>query len=78
MEMDDLVKCPLCNGLAHLHRSELQDLLRDNHLRERIEEALGELASLKSEAPRSKAGQFANDVHHWSPNLQLWRRSSKE
>jgi hypothetical protein len=74
MENDEFVKCPLCDGLAKMRRTELQALLTGNNLREKLEKNAPEFAPMH----RPKPGEFGNGVHHWNPNLPLWNRSPKE
>jgi hypothetical protein len=37
MKDDDLLKCPLLQGLDAMHRAELLGLLNDSNLREKLE-----------------------------------------
>jgi hypothetical protein len=81
MKTDDFVKCPLCHGMAAMRRSELLALLEAEDLREKLEGNLDPLNSVTEAvqgAPGPRPGEFAQKVHHWNPNLTLWRRSSKE
>ncbi len=84
MVNDDLVKCPLCGGFTHVDKPELLAALHDPKIRQQIENYVaellhspaGELASVSTSQPQ--AGDFNKDVHHWNPNVPVWRRSPKE
>ena len=82
MKQEDLLKCPLLQGLDAMHRAELLGLLNDSNLRAKLETCLAEhqLADPKAQPAcvGAKAGNFEKDVHTWEPNAPLWRRSSKE
>ena len=81
MENDEFVKCPLCEGLAKMRRSDLLALLSEKNLREKLSKNTAEftlLARGDQQMHRPKPGEFANEVHHWNPNLPLWNRSPKE
>jgi hypothetical protein len=81
MENEELVKCPLCEGIAKVRRSDLAAWLAGNNLREKLETKTEEFTSLAKrdqEMRRPKPGEFGNQVHHWNPNLPLWNRSPKE
>ena len=81
MKTDDLVKCPLCHGVAQMRRSELLALLRAEDLREKLEGNVAQLASLTEaveSAPGPRPGEFAQKVHDWDARVTLWRRSAKE
>jgi hypothetical protein len=84
MVNDDLVKCPLCGGFTHVDKPELFAALRDPKIRQQIENYItellrspaGELASVSASQPQGR--DFNKDVHHWNPNVPVWRRSPKE
>jgi hypothetical protein len=84
MVNDDLVKCPLCGGFTHIDKPELLAALRDPKIHQQVENyvaqllrsSLGELASVAAPQPQSR--NFNQDVHHWNPNVPVWRRSPKE
>jgi len=81
MKQEDLLKCPLLQGLDAMHRAELLGLLNDSNLRSRLENCLAqhETADPKAKGGADwKSGDFEKDVHAWEPNTPLWRRSSKE
>ncbi len=81
--VNDLVKCPLCGDLTHIDNPELLTALHDSRIRQQIESYVAELL-------RSRSGEFASvgqaqqqrdfnkEVHHWNPNVPMWRRSAKE
>jgi len=82
MKQEDLLKCPLLQGLDAMHRAELLGLLNDSNLRERLENCLTQHAT---DAPgvavacaESKPTDFEKEVHTWDPKTPLWRRSAKE
>jgi hypothetical protein len=86
MKDEDLMQCPLLQGLDAMHRAELLGMLNQSNLRERLEkclsehsntaQALAEPAQVGSNAP--KCMEFEKEVHSWNPNVQLWRRGAKE
>ncbi len=84
MVNDDLVKCPLCGGFTHVDKPELLAALHDPKICRQIESYVaellrsnsGELASVSASKPESR--DFNKDVHHWNPNVPVWRRSPKE
>ncbi len=84
MVNDDLVKCPLCSGFTHVGSPELLAKLRDPKMRQQIEKfvaellqsSAGELATIG--ASQAKSTDFNKDVHHWNPNVPVWRRCPKE
>ena len=76
MKDEDLLKCPLLQGLDAMHRAELIGLLNDSSVREKLEECLAVHAASNpgctsgSGDPQKKAS--------WKPDLEAWRRSPKE
>jgi hypothetical protein len=81
MANQDILKCPLCRGEAHVKRSELIALLSDNQLPERVEKYLAELLDAHREPVAIANGvvrDFQKEVHSWNPQLPIWRRSPKE
>ncbi len=83
MVNDDLVKCPLCAGFTHINKPELLAALRDPKIRQQVENYITNLlqsrsAELAIAAPQSQSGDFQKEVHHWNPNVPVWRRSPKE
>jgi hypothetical protein len=79
MPHDDVLKCPLCQGRAEVHRSELIGLLTDRSLPAQAEKYLAELlngATMLTHA--GPARDFETAVHSWDPQLPIWRRSPKE
>ena len=77
MTSQDLHKCPFCLGQGEMRRSELIERLGQAELRQEIESCLGEAAKL---APAASKGprDFEREVHHWNPEMPMWRRSPKE
>lgn len=81
MESDEFVRCPLCDGLAKVWRSDLVALLTGNNLREKLGKNMAEvtrLAARDQAGRRLQPGEFEREVHNWNPTLPLWRRSPKE
>ena len=84
MVNDDLVKCPLCGGFTHVDKPELLAALHDPKIIQKVERyvaellrsSAGELADVGASKQQSK--DFNRDVHHWNPNVPVWRRSPKE
>jgi hypothetical protein len=82
MKREDLMKCPLLQGLDAMHRAELLGLINDSGLKEKLEQCLsqhatGERVAIAS-AAGTKADEFEQDVHKWDTKAPLWRRSEKE
>ena len=83
MKSEDLLKCPLIEGLDGMHRAELLGLMKDSNVREKVEQCLAERAEA---APVQKASDsvtkpsvdFQKEVHCWNPEQPIWRRSAKE
>ncbi len=80
MKQEDLLKCPLLQGLDAMHRAELLGLINDSNLREKMEECLAHhLADQpKPGCDEWKPADFEKSVHTWDRETPLWRRSSKE
>jgi hypothetical protein len=80
MKDEDLLKCPLLQGLDAMHRAELLGFLNDSNLREKLEKCLEQRDSRESVAssgttePRS----FDKRVHSWNPQELVFSRSPKE
>lgn len=79
MKDEDLLKCPLLQGLDAMHRAELLGFLNDSNLREKIEKCLAqhegsESAGCSEAEPRS----FDKKVHSWNPQELVFSRSPKE
>ena len=82
MKQEDLLKCPLLQGLDAMHRAELLGLLNDSKLKEKLESCLtqhvGDTPSATSACVAGKPADFEKEVHNWNPETPLWRRSAKE
>ena len=80
MKDEDLLKCPLLQGLDAMHRAQLLGLLNDSGLREKLEKCLSQHEG--SEAPEcaQPAGprDFDKRVHSWNPQELVFGRSPKE
>jgi hypothetical protein len=85
MNDQDLLRCPLLQGLDPMHRAQLIGLLNDSGVREKLEKCLAEHTSTASpEQPAAacaherKPGDFEKRVHSWDPQYSPWNRSLKE
>ena len=80
MRQEDLLKCPLLQGLDAMHRAELLGLINDSNLREKLEQCLSQHVTDEPTPKCSdwKPGDFEKGVHAWDKETPLWRRSSKE
>jgi hypothetical protein len=78
MKDEDLLKCPLLQGLDAMHRAELLGLLNDSNLREKLEACLTERGEKPSAACASEERNFEKDVHSWNPQKLVFSRSPKE
>ncbi len=86
MRDQDLLKCPLLQGLDPMNRAELLGLLNDSGVRERLEKCIAEHAALADStkepafacAPATQPGDFEKQVHSWNPKRPTWNRSPKE
>ncbi len=84
MVNDDLVKCPLCGGFTHVEKPELLVALSDPEIRQQVENYVTELLRTPSRelavvaADQAPSRDFNKEVHHWNPNVPVWRRSLKE
>jgi hypothetical protein len=78
MKQEDLMKCPLLQGLDAMHRAELLGLINDSGLKEKLEQCLSQHAPVEAVAAGAKTGNFEKDVHKWDTKTPLWRRSEKE
>jgi hypothetical protein len=84
MKDEDLLKCPLLQGLDAMHRAELLGLVNDSSLREKLEKCLTQ--HLEAEAKESvpvcaeEPGprDFEKEVHSWNPQRLVFSRSPKE
>jgi hypothetical protein len=81
MRDEDLLKCPLLQGLDAMHRAELLGLLNDSNLREKLEHCLSQHVADESQKPACgtpEARNFEKDVHSWNPQRPIFTRSPKE
>ena len=82
MKDQDLLKCPLLQGLDAMHRAELLGLLNDSNLREKLESCLsqhsGEGVTPAPCETEAKRGDFEKEVHSWNPQRLVFSRSPKE
>jgi hypothetical protein len=84
MNDQDLLRCPLLQGLDRMHRAELIGLLNDSGVREKLEKCLAEHISATDSSKEAvcahdrKPGDFEKEVHSWNPQHSPWNRSPKE
>ncbi len=82
MKNEDLLKCPLLQGLDAMHRAELLGLINDSSLREKLESCMGRLTCSGEEceesAKEAPKGAFRQDNTHWNPGPKLWPAGAKE
>ena len=83
MKEQDLLKCPLLQGLDAMHRAELLGLLNDSNLRDKLEACLTQHAQVsptgaQPEACAEEARNFQKEVHDWNPQRLIFSRSPKE
>lgn len=79
---ENLRKCPLCQGEGKLPAATIREWLANEDVRREVESCLAEAsrpvpagaAIAKGPADRD----FNKEVHHWNPQLPIWRRSPKE
>jgi hypothetical protein len=64
MESDEFVRCPLCDGLAKLWRSDLIALLTGKNLREKLQKNMAEFLppAEADQAARRLPGEFEKEV----------------
>lgn len=84
MTDEDLLKCPLLQGLDAMHRAELLGWLNtSSNLRSKMEECLAEhqVKDWTDPEPASvetKPRDFEEEVHSWNPQQLVFSRSPKE
>lgn len=83
MREEDLLKCPLLQGLDAMHRAELLGLINQSNLGEKMEQCLAEHAKASpSEAVHACVGseprEFEKEVRNWNPQKLIFSRSPKE
>jgi hypothetical protein len=83
MNEQDLLKCPLLQGLDEMHRAQLLGLLNSSNLREKLENCLSqhlaaEAAREPSRCAESGSREFEKEVHSWNPQRLIFSRSPKE
>jgi len=80
---NDLIQCPLCEGLARIPRTQLVRVLADPTLFSRLEKLLAQLTKAGELHPEpvpvaAGAADFQTNVHSWNPKNPMWNRSPKE
>ena len=82
MKNEDLLKCPLLQGLDAMHRAELLGLINDSSLREKLESCMGRLTCSDEQcaetAKTAPQAGFSQDSPHWNPGSKLWPAGAKE
>jgi hypothetical protein len=82
MNDQDLLRCPLLQGLDPMNRAELIGLLNDSGVREKLEKCLAEHTSAAQPTAACthdrQPGDFEKEVHSWNPQHSPWNRSPKE
>jgi hypothetical protein len=78
MRDEDLLKCPLLQGLDAMHRAELLGLLNDSNLRARLEACLAQHAKESNPACAPEERNFEKEVRSWNPQKLVFSRSPKE
>jgi len=80
MKDEDLLKCPLLQGLDAMHRAELLGFLNDSNLREKLEKCLAHQESHEVSpcAEATEPRNFDKRVHSWNPQELVFSRSPKE
>jgi hypothetical protein len=83
MNDQDLLRCPLLQGLDPMHRAQLIGLLNDSGIREKLEQCLAEHIKDSSAQPAAacaqrQPGEFEKEVNSWNPQRSAWNRSPKE
>jgi hypothetical protein len=82
MKNEDLLKCPLLQGLDAMHRAELLGLINDSSLREKLEGCMGRLKENQecTECKPDAVAQsgYSEEGPHWNPGPKLWPAGAKE
>ena len=84
MKDEDLLKCPLLQGLDAMHRAELLGLVNDSNLREKLEKCLAQHLAAEQQEPAAVGAQepqtrdLEKEVHSWNPQRLVFSRSPKE
>jgi hypothetical protein len=84
-DIDEVVKCPLCQGHGELRRLEIVERLTDRELKAKIDRYLADVLKLEGPSEPVAVGahadsrrDFQKEVHSWNPETPIWRRSQKE
>jgi len=83
MRDEDLLQCPLLQGLDAMRRAELLGLLKDSNLRERLEKCMTGQLRFAGERENLSTPDLApvspqEESPRQSPNIHLWRRGAKD
>jgi hypothetical protein len=82
MKNEDLLRCPLLQGLDAMHRAEMLGLINDSNLREKLESCMGRLKA-NEECCECKTAEpvqsgYSEAGPHWNPGPKLWPSGAKE
>jgi hypothetical protein len=82
MKNEDLLKCPLLQGLDAMHRAELLGLINDSNLREKLETCMGRIECTaeahKEPAKDTEKVSIPKEVRVWKPAGKIWPTGAKE
>ena len=79
VELTGKLKCPLCEGLGEVLRSEIVERFTNPELRKRLDARIAEILEASAMAGVGpKVRNFEKEVHTWNPTLPMWQRSPKE
>jgi hypothetical protein len=81
MADENVVKCPLCGGFAHIEDAQLLKALTEPRIREQVENYIASLLKTPLEEFTGVAAgphEFQRAEHSWNPCVPMWRRSPKE
>lgn len=78
MKDEDLLQCPLLQGLDAMHRAELLGFLNDSSLRQKLETCLAGREKNPAACEQETSRDFNKDVHSWNPQKLVFSRSPKE
>ena len=76
MRDEDLLRCPLLQGLDSMHRAQLLGLLNNSCVREKVETCLTEYLQSPASIPINPPHPDTH-VAHWQLDVPM-RRSAKE
>ena len=77
-EHTEKVKCPLCEGLGEILRSEMVERFANPEVRKQLDARIAEILDGEMAGVGPKVRNFEKEVHTWNPTLPMWQRSPKE